>query len=172
MIEIVPFTPEYAAGVVELILPIQQKEFGLAITLAAQPDLQDIGGFYQHGAGNLWIALDGPQVVGSVALLDIGRQQAALRKMFVARPYRGARHGIASSLLARLLAWGQAHEVRELYLGTTSSFLAAHRFYAKHGFRDIARSELPASFPLMQVDSKFYRLALDATDAATSEGHP
>lgn len=172
MIEIAPFTPEYAAGVIELILPIQQNEFGLGITLAAQPDLQDIAGFYQHGVGNLWIALDGLRVVGSVALLDIGRQQAALRKMFVARPYRGIGHGVANSLLASLLAWSQAHGVRELYLGTTARFLAAHRFYAKHGFHDIDRSELPASFPLMQVDSKFYWLPLGATDSIQSQSHP
>jgi predicted N-acetyltransferase YhbS len=45
-------------------------------------------------------------------------------------------------------------------LGTTAKFLAAHRFYEKNGFREIAQTELPASFPVMTVDTKFYRRAL------------
>lgn len=38
--------------------------------------------------------------------------------------------------------------------------LAAHRFYEKNGFRELARSELPERFPVMAVDSKFYGLSL------------
>jgi hypothetical protein len=40
--------------------------------------------FYQRGSGAFWIALEGEQVVGSIGLLDIGSDQAALRNMFVA----------------------------------------------------------------------------------------
>ena len=58
MLGIIPFSSQYANGVVEVILPIQQSEFDIPITLAAQPDLQDIPGFYQQGKGNFWIALD------------------------------------------------------------------------------------------------------------------
>jgi predicted N-acetyltransferase YhbS len=46
--------------------------------------------------------------------------------------------------------------VREVFLGTTARFLAAHRFYEKNGFREIARQALPHSFPVMSVDTKFY----------------
>ena len=42
MIQIVPFSPQYADGVVSVILPIQQAEFEIPITLDAQPDLKDI----------------------------------------------------------------------------------------------------------------------------------
>jgi hypothetical protein len=50
--------------------------------------------------------------------------------------------------------------VRELYLGTTAKYLAAHRFYEKNGFREIARTALPESFPVMAVDTKFYTRTL------------
>ena len=50
--------------------------------------------------------------------------------------------------------------VAAVYLGTTAKFLAAHRFYEKNGFREIAREALPDSFPVMAVDTKFYTLAL------------
>jgi hypothetical protein len=52
MIEIVPFSKHHQSGVVDVILPIQQSEFGIPITLDAQPDLLDIPGFYQKGIGN------------------------------------------------------------------------------------------------------------------------
>lgn len=155
-IEILPFAPRHTAGVAALILPIQQAEFDIPITLEGQPDLQDITGFYQHGTGNFWVALHEDQVVGSVALLDIGNGQAALRKMFVNAAFRGPEHGVARQLLATLFTWAQARQLREIYLGTTDKFLAAHRFYEKNGFRQITRAELPERFPVMQVDTRFY----------------
>jgi N-acetylglutamate synthase-like GNAT family acetyltransferase len=160
MIRIVPFSSEHADGVVSLILPIQQAEFGIPITLDAQPDLKAIPAFYQRADGNFWVALDGGRVVGTVALLDIGDHQAALRKMFVAATHRGPEHGVASQLLGTLVAWCRARDVGAVYLGTTARFLAAHRFYEKNGFREIARAALPKSFPVMAVDTKFYTLAL------------
>jgi hypothetical protein len=48
----------------------------------------------------------------------------------------------------------------EVYLGTTEKFFAAHRFYEKNGFREIAQTKLPASFPIMTVDTKFYSRSL------------
>jgi GNAT superfamily N-acetyltransferase len=153
---VVPFAPGHAAAVAALIIPIQREEFGIPITLADQPDLTDIPGFYQRGAGNFWVALHENSVVGTIALLDIGNDQGALRKMFVAPAFRGREHGTARHLLDALLAWAQAHAVRDVYLGTTEKFLAAHRFYEKHGFQEIARTKLPAGFPVMAVDTRFY----------------
>lgn len=160
MIRIQTFRPEYSDGVVNVILLIQQKEFGIPITLDAQPDLHDIPGFYQHGDGNFWVALDDNRVVGTIAALDIGSRQVALRKMFVAASHRGRQPGVASSLLQTLIRWCHERDVREIFLGTTDRFLAAHRFYEKNRFVELTRGELPGAFPVMAVDSKFYRLAL------------
>ena len=46
--------------------------------------------------------------------------------------------------------------MKEVFLGTTARFLAAHRFYAKHGFGEIAVAELPDAFPIMEVDTRFF----------------
>ena len=164
MIEVLPYTKDHAQGVVSVILPIQQLEFGVPITLEAQPDLMDIPGFYQTQAGNFWVALDHGRddatdvgtVVGTIGLLDIGNGQAALRKMFVAASHRGSAHGVAKRLLDVLLDWSAAHGLAEIFLGTTDKFLAAHRFYEKNQFTEVPRAELPAAFPVMAVDSKFY----------------
>lgn len=157
-ISIVAFAPQHAEGVFDLILSIQREEFALPITRADQPDLASIPSFYQGGAGNFWVALDDGRVVGTIGLLDIGNREAALRKMFVASRYRGREAGVALQLLKTLVGWARSQALLRIYLGTTSRFLAAHRFYEKNGFREIAAAELPATFPVMKVDTKFYLL--------------
>ena len=160
-----PFIPQDADGVASVILPIQQLEFGIPITLAAQPDLADIADFYQRKSGNFWVAEVEGRIVGTIGLLDIGRRQAALRKMFVDARYRGREHGIAERLLQTLFAWCATKGIAEIYLGTTDKFFAAHRFYEKNGFAEIRESDLPPAFPVMAVDSKFYRRALSRYEA-------
>jgi N-acetylglutamate synthase-like GNAT family acetyltransferase len=160
MIEVIPFAAEHAEDVAALIISIQRDEFGLPITLNDQPDLADIPGFYQQGAGNFWVAVADREVVGTVALLDIGNGQGALRKMFVHASYRGSGHGVSARLLESLLEWSRERGLKEVYLGTTEKFLAAHRFYERNGFQQLAATELPPSFPKMALDTRFYRRAL------------
>jgi GNAT superfamily N-acetyltransferase len=145
-------------GVLNVILPIQQREFGIPITEADQPDLTNVPGFYQSGTGGFWVARSNGAVVGTVGLKDIGPGQAALRKMFVAAPFRGREFSVAEKLLGALLAHARAKCVAEIFLGTTERFLAAHRFYEKNGFRELQKAELPEAFPIMAVDRKFYVL--------------
>lgn len=146
--------------VLQLILNIQQQEYNIPITKEDQPDLLTIDSFYQQENGNFWVACDGDQVVGTIALLDIGNQQVALRKMFVQAEYRGKVWNTATLLLQKSISWAQQQQVTQIYLGTTLQFIAAHRFYEKHGFQEIEVIQLPASFPVMQVDKKFYRLSV------------
>jgi len=156
MIKIETYLDDYKDQIIDLILSIQTKEFGICITSEQQPDIHDITGFYQTKMGNFWLALDSNKVVGTIALLDIGGRQAALRKMFVDSNYRGPKPGMAGKLLEELLDWSGSKGIREIYLGTTSNFFAAHRFYEKSGFSEIGKSRLPESFPVMKVDTKFY----------------
>lgn len=150
------FVPDDTQGVFDVIVPIQRDEFGIAITAADQPDLRAIPDFYQRGSGGFWVAAVENRIAGTIGLKDIGNAQAALRKMFVAAPYRGKEYGIAGRLLQTLLDHAQRQAFAAIFLGTTDKFLAAHRFYEKNGFTEIARANLPAAFPLMAVDTKFY----------------
>jgi catechol 2,3-dioxygenase-like lactoylglutathione lyase family enzyme/GNAT superfamily N-acetyltransferase len=170
--QVVPFAPEHQADVVDLIVGIQRGEFEIDIDAGRQPDLHDIPSTYQTGAGNFWVALEGRQVVGTISLLDIGAGRGALRKMFVHPEFRGARIGTARSLLDTLLAWATERSLREIFLGTTSRFHAAHRFYEKNGFSEIPKDRLPASFPVMEVDTKFYHCRLPERGAASGPAGP
>lgn len=160
MIQIVPFASQHVEGVGGLIVGIQRDEFQIPITLKDQPDLEAIAAFYQRGIGNFWVALSNEEVIGTVALLDIGNQQGALRKMFVHPGYRGSDRGVSTGLLDTLLQWSRARGVKDIYLGTTEKFLAAHRFYERNGFHLIAAAELPPNFPRMEVDTRFYYRSL------------
>lgn len=156
-----PFQPGQIQTVLDLILSIQRDEFGIPITAEDQPDLADIPNFYQKGYGNFWVAWQGDQAAGTVSLLDIGNGQAALRKMFVKKAFRGKDRGTAKKLLETLLGWARQQGIREIFLGTTPKFLAAHRFYEKNGFTEIKKEALPKAFPIMVVDTKFYRIGVD-----------
>ncbi len=158
--QVVEFEEKYQPQLVDLIIQIQREEFGVDITAEQQPDLFSIPEYYQTGKGNFWIAVEADEVIGTISLRDIGNDEAALRKMFVVRSYRGSEHGVAKKLLTTLLEWAQAKGVVTIYLGTIEKFLAAHGFYEKNGFRLIEKDELPASFPLMGIDTRFYRLSV------------
>jgi len=155
------YSCEYQDQVVELILTIQQTEYNIPITKDDQPDLMEIEDFYQTGNGNFWVAVYNDKVIGTISLLDIGNHQVALRKMFVAKDYRGNAFNTARMLLNHALCWAKEKSVKEVYLGTTPQFLAAHRFYEKNGFESIDSDVLPKNFPIMAVDKKFYRYTVD-----------
>jgi len=155
-----PYEARDKDAIREVILPIQRGEFGVEITYEDQPDLADVPGFYGKGNGGFWVADVDGAVVGTIALVDIGGGEGALRKMFVKAEYRGRVHGIAQKLLDGLIAHARAKGMKTVLLGTVESYHAAHRFYEKNGFERIEVEDLPASFPRMAVDTRFYRLTL------------
>jgi len=151
------YSEQYKDEVINLILDIQQNEFNIPILKEDQPDLCDVTNFYQNGVGNFWIALRNDQVIGTISLLDIDNNQVALRKMFVKARYRGSNYNTAKILLLKSFKWVKQNKITDIYLGTTEKFLAAHRFYEKHGFIQISKDDLPGSFPIMKVDTRFYK---------------
>ncbi|KQS88320.1 MULTISPECIES: GNAT family N-acetyltransferase [unclassified Rhizobium] len=154
------YRPGDETGIVALIVSIQTLEFGVATSAEKQPDLFDIPNFYQTGAGEFWVARHGADIVGTIAMKDIGGGQAALRKMFVAAAFRGRDHAVAARLLATLVQAARAARMSDIYLGTIDMFHAARRFYEKNGFVEVAPADLPQTFPRMAVDNMFYRLKL------------
>jgi N-acetylglutamate synthase-like GNAT family acetyltransferase len=155
-IDIVQYQPGFQAQIEDLVVPIQQLEFGVPITREEQPDLIDIAGTFQHGCGNFWVALDGESVVGTIGIVDIGDDSVALKKMFVRADLRGKQSGVAARLMEQAQQWCRKYGIKNIYLGTTAQMKAAHRFYEKNRFAEVREDELPESFPIVHVDSKFY----------------
>lgn len=154
------FQKEFEKDVIDLILTIQQKEYGISITKEDQPDLMQIESFYQTGKGNFWVATNRNKVVGTISLLDIGEDKVALRKMFVHQDFRGSYYKTANLLLHKALHWSEEKFITDIFLGTTPEFKAAHRFYEKNGFKIIEQEKLPSNFLVMKVDKLFYHYIL------------
>ena len=158
MTKIITYLPEHQDSIAELITTIQQKEFGVPITLQDQPDLLDIDNFYRQKNGNFWCAVnEKSEVVGTIALIDVGESFGTIRKMFVKADYRGKETGVAAALINVLETWAKEHNMTSLYLGTFDRLKASHRFYEKNDFARIEPEGLPTKFPRMRVDNVFYR---------------
>jgi putative acetyltransferase len=159
-ITIESFRPEYAQDISELILSIQQREFGIAITLDDQPDLKNIPSVYLQGAGHFWMALEDGKLIGTIALIDAGNNIGVIRKMFVRKQHRGS--GIAQDLLNLLVSHARTHGFKSLYLGTIDRLEAAIRFYDRNGFALIPNDQLPDEVERirMKVYTKHYRKRL------------
>ncbi|HBV96362.1 MAG: GNAT family acetyltransferase [Peptococcaceae bacterium BICA1-7] len=160
VISVQAYQAKHKEQVISLILKIQRDEFDIPITRKDQPDICSIESFYQIENGNFFVALHEDNVVGTIGLLNIGRHQGALRKMFVKKEFRGKVYNTSHMLLHKLLQWSHSKGFKKIYIGTTPLFLAAHSFYEKNGFQVIGPEQLPGSFPVMKVDKKFYQLVL------------
>jgi putative acetyltransferase len=154
------YSEKYKEDIAALILNIQNNEFNVPVTLNDQQDLLDIENFYCKNNGGFWLAIENEKLIGTIALIDIGGGQAALRKMFVHAGYRGKEKAIGQSLLNYLIEWCNQKCITEIYLGTVEQLYAAKRFYIKNGFEKIEKNRLPKNFPLMQVDTEFFKLQI------------
>lgn len=161
MYRIASYDNKHKNQVIELILDIQQNEFHIPISINEQQDLLTIDEHYKQGNGNFWVALNGNDVIGTIALMDIGQSRGALRKMFVAKDHRGKEKRIAQDLYDTVEAHCKSNEIYELYLGTVSVLKAAHRFYMRNGFSLIAKELLPETFPVLAVDELFFRKRIE-----------
>jgi GNAT superfamily N-acetyltransferase len=160
MLQIQPIHNEYGEQIIDLILSIQQKEFGLSITINQQLDLLDIDTHYHKSGGCFWGAFVGEELVGTIALINTGHHAGCIRKMFVKKDYRGKEWGTAQKLLDVLLQFCRDNDITDVQLGTVEQLKAAHRFYERNGFEQIAKEQLPSYFPFMLTDTMFFQLNL------------
>ncbi len=147
--------------IASLVLPIQQIEFNVPVTIEGQPDLLDIETNYHKPGGGFWVADNGQLLVGTIGLIHIGQNTGIVRKMFVRKEFRGKETGIAQNLLDTLIHHSRAAGIIDLYLGSVDRMKAAHRFYERNGFMQITKGDMPSHFPLMPADNIFYHLHLD-----------
>lgn len=152
---------QFCQQIIDIILPIQQLEFNIPITIKDQPDLNDIERNYHQTGGGFWGAMVDGQLAGTIALISIGHQAGAIRKMFVKKEFRGKELGLAQRLLDQLIAHCKTVGITDLYLGTVDKLAAAIRFYERNHFEKIAKTDLPSYFPVMSADNVFYHLHIN-----------
>ena len=145
---IVPFEPRHADGFRALVGETL-REFGFELDPEFDGDLDDPAAAYAA----LWVVLDGEDVVGSVALRDVGGGVLELKRMYLRPDQRG--RGLGKRLLVLALAWAREHDACAVRLDTSDRMLAARRLYEAHGFR-----RMPGSAPRQGQCRLLYELRL------------
>ncbi len=110
-------------------------ELGFSPDPALDRDFAGLVAHYRRGRGELWIADRGGVVVATTAVLDLGGDDAELKRMFVDRALRGA--GLGKRLLDAARAHAKAAGFRRLVLDSKRDMHAALALYRGAGFREI-----------------------------------
>jgi GNAT superfamily N-acetyltransferase len=113
-------------------------EAGMPEVAAHEPDPVDVLAQYADAARAWVVALDDEPV--GYALLDVVDGNAHLEQMSV-HPDAG-RRGLGAQLLAHVCAWTRAQGYQAVTLTTFADLPWNASFYAKHGFRVLADSEV------------------------------
>jgi DNA-binding MarR family transcriptional regulator/N-acetylglutamate synthase-like GNAT family acetyltransferase len=143
--------------IVNMIENIQRSEFSIPIAPGMNSCvLQAEQDFYYNNSYNFWYAVDeGGKIIGSCGLKKIDEWSGEIKKLFVAKEYRGKE--VAQKLMNVLIKAAQKHKFEHLFLGTVDKFHAAHKFYSKCGFIAIDQTELPKTFEICPVDNMFFK---------------
>lgn len=145
---IVPFEPHHADGFRSLVVDTL-REFGFEPDPEIDPDLADPAVTYTA----LWVAVVGDNVIGSVALRDLGAGALELKRMYLRREHRG--RGLGKQLLATALDFARANGARVIELDTSERMVTARRLYEAHGFRRV-----PGEAPRQGQKRLLYELEL------------
>jgi N-acetylglutamate synthase-like GNAT family acetyltransferase len=152
---IVPFELHHQPDVDKLMMEID-NEFEERVTSANTKSISEL---LQDKNQKFWVAITEDAVVGTVGIYRLGNKNAALKRLMVAREFRGNKN-ISKSLLETSINWSRENGMNTIYLGTMSQMKAAHRFYEKNGFTRITELDLPKHFPANPVDTVFYKLEI------------
>lgn len=109
-------------------------EFGITFGLGAETDaqLEHLPESYVAEGGAFFVALEGPELLGTAGVMPVAPGVFELRKMYLAPASRG--RGVGQRLFDEGLAFVKAHRGRQLVLDTTEQMTAAIRFYERNGF--------------------------------------
>jgi molybdopterin-guanine dinucleotide biosynthesis protein A len=130
---IVPFEPAHADGFRALVSETL-REFGFEPDPEIDADLADPARAYR----SLWVALVDGEVVGSVALRDLGARKRQLKRMYLRPDQRG--RGLGSRLLETALEHARSDGVVLIELDTGERMEAARSLYEAYGFRRVSGS--------------------------------
>jgi GNAT superfamily N-acetyltransferase len=126
-VRIVPFEPAHIDEYRQLVMDTL-REFGFEPDPQIDPDLEDPLAAYS----TVWVALAGSEVVGSVALRDLGDGALELKRMYLRREARG--RGLGKRLLATALEYAREFGADVMKLDTSERMQTARHLYEAHGF--------------------------------------
>ncbi len=132
--EIVEFSPEHAAAFKALNVAWITKYF--ALEAKDLEVLDDPAGKIVATGGRIFMAFEGDEPVGCVALIAMPDGGYEVAKMTVVETLRGS--GLGRILMQRCIDAGAEAGAPRLYLETNSGLAPALGLYRAMGFRDVA----------------------------------
>jgi len=132
--EIVEFEPHHAPAFKALNEAWISKYF--VLEAKDREVLEDPQGKILAKGGRIFMAIQGGEAVGCVALLKMADGGYEVAKMTVSETLRGS--GLGRQLMDRCIAAGAEDGVPRLYLETNSSLAPALALYRAAGFKDLA----------------------------------
>jgi len=158
MIEIEAFNRTDQSNIREFVLNIQNIEFNLGFDEDEQPDLIDTEKFYQ--GGGFWTAKKEGNIVGTIGIQILDKQNAVLRKMFVKKELRGKELNIAQLLFGTLYDFAKKKQINTLWLDTPAVATSSHKFYERNRFVKTDKQNLPEGYAFPDKNSKIYKLTI------------
>ncbi|XP_066296685.1 N-acetylaspartate synthetase-like [Branchiostoma lanceolatum] len=119
-----------------------------------QLELQDIFEWYNKTGSRFWVAVDGREMVGTVALHRVNDSRAKFTRMGVIPPYR--RRGVARRLVRHVEAFCKSEGVLEIFMTTTEFHLNALSLYRKCGY---VLSDVSVTSPVPGVNVSIVELS-------------
>lgn len=127
------------------------------------PELAHPASYYAAKGGQMWVAEQDGELVGSLAIAETTDEQVfELFKVYVAKKGRG--QGLAWAMYQQATDLVDSREGTEIKLWTDTRFIEGHQFYEKIGFE-----KLPVIRRLNDVSDTWefcYRLKARDTDGA------
>jgi GNAT superfamily N-acetyltransferase len=107
------------------------REFGFEPDPEIDPDLADPAAVYAA----VWVAVFDRDVVGSIALRDLGANTLELKRMYLRASQRG--RGLGRQLLETALGWARENGAVLIRLDTSERMETAQRLYETYGFERV-----------------------------------
>ena len=139
MIEIIPYSDEYAA-----VFKVLNLEWLDKYNLTESHDLlilNDPKGTIIENGGAIFLARSGDEIVGSAAIINEGHGIYELAKMTVAPAFQGK--GISKLLLEKCLEAAKERKAKKIILFSNSQLQTAISLYKKYGFKHVDVTDAP-----------------------------
>lgn len=113
---------------------IYHEEYGFDTTFepyVARP-LSDFSLTENQSRQQIWIVEMDGKIVGSIAIVDAGNNEAQLRWLLLTQETRGK--GLGKELMKRVLDFCREKRYGNVFLWTIDALVAAQSIYLRHGF--------------------------------------
>lgn len=156
------YNDNFKQEVIDLILYVQNVEYGIDLQIEEQLDILDINTNYINNGGGFWIATNElNKVIGCIGLQIKENNVAVLKKFFVYDGYRGKKYNIGLSLYNKLLNFAKEKGISKIILDTPSVAKRSHSFYKKVGFMQISKKDLPIKYDYPDRNSLLFLLNIN-----------